>query len=77
MNELIINILKSHAVNEENQAGMKGSVIWEEDLEKVTVDIKKLFVDYIVFTQKSILKSADIRTADEILSEIEQLKLII
>ena len=39
----ILEILKHEAVNEENQAGIKGNVIWEDDFEIIAEKLINLF----------------------------------
>jgi len=42
MIEKILAIFQSYQVNEENQAGTKGNVIWEDDFLLLTADLAEL-----------------------------------
>jgi hypothetical protein len=42
MKELIISLLENHSVNEENQSGTKGNVIWDSDFNIVAQEIASL-----------------------------------
>jgi hypothetical protein len=42
MKELVIKLLENYSVNEENQSGTKGNVIWESDFDIVAQEISSL-----------------------------------